>query len=206
MTSFQFKNSWVKFFDFWRFENFLRKPRCLKKNQIFEKRFLNCLRKHFCLANYCLVSPHKFTECNLPNVVPFVVFFVPMILKVVFYNINENDKRPYKLWNEMWITNGFCSKFPEQSILWGALFLKHVSCFCFVLPFYCFLRPTLLFFHCFARREREHVPLHEHVYCTLCMRGASTFGFKFLQINRYVKWSGIWNMFLFLIRWQDFFF
>ncbi len=56
-----------------------------------------------------------------------------------------------------------------------------------------FLRPTLLFFH---KRKR--------VYCTLRMCGASTFAFKFLQINRYVKWSGTWNIFLFLVRWQEF--
>ncbi len=40
------------------------------------------------------------------------------------------------------------------------------------------------------------------VYTARCMRGASAFAFKFLQINRYVKWSGTWNMFLFLVRWQ----
>ncbi len=62
-----------------------------------------------------------------------------------------------------------------------------------------FLWPTLLFFHHFANRERKHV------HCTLHMHGASTFAFKFLQINRYMKWRGTWNMFLFLVRWQDFF-
>ncbi len=40
----------------------------------------------------------------------------------------------------------------------------------------------------------------------LRMRGASTFTFKFLQIiYRYKKWSGTWNMFLFLVMWQEFF-
>ncbi len=47
--------------------------------------------------------------------------------------------------------------------------------------------PTLLFFHHFASRECERVPSRECVHCTLCMCGASTFAFKFLQINRYVK-------------------
>ncbi len=66
-----------------------------------------------------------------------------------------------------------------------------------------FLWPTLLFFHCFATAS---------VYCNtsmytvpLRMRGASTFAIKFLQINIYVKWSRTWNMFLFLVRWQEFF-
>ncbi len=46
------------------------------------------------------------------------------------------------------------------------------------------------------------------VYTVLLrMRGASTFAFKFFKIiYRYAKQSGIWNMFLFLVVWQELFF
>ncbi len=46
-----------------------------------------------------------------------------------------------------------------------------------------FLWPALLFFHHFVSRERERV------HCTPRMHSTSMFAFKFLQINRYVKWG-----------------
>ncbi len=50
------------------------------------------------------------------------------------------------------------------------------------------------------------------VYCnasiysaSLCMPGASEFPFRFFKIiYRYVNWIGTWNMFLFLVMWQEF--
>ncbi len=44
----------------------------------------------------------------------------------------------------------------------------------------------------------------DSVHYTLCMCSANTFAFKFLQINRYMKRSGTWNMFLFLVCWQEY--
>ncbi len=101
---------------------------------------------------------------------------------------------------------------PPQNVFWNLLTFSakeyriclHIGiriidmCHVFALSYHStgFLCPTLEFFHCFASRECVH--------CTLCMRSEGTFAFKFLQINRYMKWSGTWNMFLFLVRWQEF--
>ncbi len=117
-SSFRIQEFVRKFFDFWRLENFLRKSRRLKKNEIFEKKFMNCLRIHFYLANYCLLSPHKFAKCNLPINIVLCRVFVPMILKILLYNIN--NKRPTK-----WVVNyewDFVPKCRNSRILWGIFF------------------------------------------------------------------------------------
>ncbi len=73
-----------------------------------------------------------------------------------------------------------------------------VSCFCFGLPYY-------WFFMAYRTFASASVYSNARLY-TVQLCGASTFAFEFLQINRYAKWSGTRNMFLFRVVWQEFFY
>ncbi len=59
---------------------------------------MNCPRKHFYLENYYLVSVHKFTKgVTYILTLFFFVFFVPMILKILLYNINDKHPTNYEM-------------------------------------------------------------------------------------------------------------
>ncbi len=102
-----FENSSEKYFHFWQLENFIRKSGCLKKkDEIFEKWFMNWLRKDFYPANVCMVFSHKFTKRNLPVNIVLCCVFVSMISKIHFIIWTINALRTTK-----WDMN--------DKILWG---------------------------------------------------------------------------------------
>ncbi len=85
---------------------------------------MNYARKHFYPAHYCLVPPHKFTNILITYLLTlyFVVFLIPIILKILLHNINDKRLTNYEMRCELGTV--FCSKFPEQWNTLRCLFLK----------------------------------------------------------------------------------
>ncbi len=99
-------------FHFWRLENFLRKSRRLKKTIKYLRKDIWIVWENTSTWQICVSYLHiNSVSVTYILMLYSVVFFVPKILKVVLYKVNDKLPTNYEMGCELQM--GFCSKFPE---------------------------------------------------------------------------------------------